>query len=1439
MAGTGDPFLDQIIARRSQFGLNTGGGFGVDWTDAEQNPVMPLQLGGQTLAVPEETLSPEELAQLTGLALPEAQPDEGSGFSFFDALIDTLDIPGAFVRGLTGAGLSALQGKFGEAGQRVLSAFPGSETIAPMLGLGKGTAPTGEDLLVDLGMTRGTTSEDERRVRLAKQAGLSEAEARRKFGRLGDAKMDVETSREFDALMDTLKGQEGIDLGVTWEDAKNAADFGDVAGIGVEVLTDPLTYMTFGASAAGKAATAVKGLEKSANIAFKTGKMAEKELTALKSALKSLKSADSLEGALTALKGAKLPEKQMGRLEDLLTKAWREGKPNLDLADTWGKQARAGQREISFMGKKITSGEGIFEKLSVLGESDTARALREAQPDKFGESHRGGKILEAIRSWFQPIRSRLSGKTGLEALDEAADLGRIATRTGLTEKGRELGKLSYEIKQAARLAGVDEAEAMKAVSDAVELSKRVNLPANATEDAAGRKWYHGTKYADMTAETLDDVAANQGGLYGPGLYLTEDKAIAETYATLRGKEAGAVFEVGVKPRTIIDAEKATPPKAMQTIKTALRGMNEEAAQFALAELKDDATLTDVVKAVKRAVLEVYGGTGSGSEGWEVLDNTLRDIYGALRREGFDGLRHTGGQKMGQGKKLHEVLVLFDPQGSATGAAKTIASVRRVEREAATIAAESMKAGLPKEQVAQFAAAVTKVNKEIADKLHQVPLPFKELDDETLDYLHRSMTQEARDWLKTPKNAAAFEEKTGLRYNARAGIFMHRTEAWKGKAISEINAEVAKDFKVKQFFHEDPAWATRRMVNQAQRAIGNAVFGEEVIQRFGKGGMPEDYKGISALDVYKKLGLQVPEDAKAVSDLARTAIPEEIYKFVVQAAEIQKTPSKAFQVYKAVTDWMKATVTVLFPAFHGRNLLENTFKNVIEGNTNPKNWQQAGQLLALAADTNAGGPGFVDRLARSAKGIIQKGGKYDVELQKLFKENGLGNTAEEAIDWMYAHGVLENRVSGEFGAVLRDGPAAAGAPAAASNAAGVLGSLLGTHGAPIRAGFALASGTENWHRVSMFIDRLKKGLSSADAVSEVKRIFFDYRDLSQWESKFVQQYGFFYNFYRNNLRYITQQALEHPVRSKVLLEAFSEDPDNPRFRWLSQKGALKLGGADVSLGFLPQQQFGMFNLAEGDVFDKIKGKMGEAIGQANPLISNAANIAYGKDLYSNTPLEYKTRAADFGAAPDWFRKLTGYEQTTDGGARVNWQTNAAIAFVPAFARVAQNLLSMTEKDKDYFQKFARVFAGVGVTYKTADELRKRDMELIDRNIQREAKGLRNLREVGKASYAIDPKTREGRILAALANPTKDNVKDLLTDNEIGARIMPHITVGPKGEPVMNRFLRDAIDEVFREKHPDYAALFDAQRLRRKLKIQSKDQMDLEADEVFEQLFGETQ
>ena len=1187
MAGELD-FLERLRQRQADWGLNSGGNWALpQLAQPGEPPAMPF-MGEQ---VDPSQLTPEQLAQLTG-QMPEAAPNEGSGLSAFETIFDILDIPGAFVRGTLGAGIEAAKGNLGAAGKSFLGGLPGSEAIPYAINKLAGTnipelrAPTGEDLLVGLGMPKGSTAEDERRVRIARAAGVSEAEARRKFGKAGE-KLDKTAQQEFDSLMRTAVegGLSTDDLGVTWADTKKAADLGDVAGIAVDIATDPLTYVSFGATGVGKAAKALESAEK------------------LAPGLKALvKGSATLDDALRALHGTKLPTAAKERLAGLLGKAWKSGKPELELGANLSQRAALGQTGLVNLpgGKPLIKGQAAFDWLSTIGETRMERSLGK----NIGAP--GNTVTEGIRSLFQGTRELFSNRTGIKELDALLESRKAGVQEGVTTASRELDRLNQEIRRAAEVKGLSELETKKIVQNLVE-----------------------------------------------------------------------------------------------------------SKNFSDAEL------------------------------------------------------------------------------------------------------------------GPIAAGIAKINDTIAAKAKDSKVAFEELDDAVLGYMRREITPEGKKWVSDRKNAAKFAGTTGAEYSARTSSFMARTEKWKGMTIADINK--ALGFKM---FYEDPIWTTRRMVRNAQRAIANATFGEGVIKQFGEAAQKGDK---TAEDIYKSLGMKLPDAGPELDALRQMAVPQDVHDFVVRAAEFQKNPGPALKAWRSMTDWMKATVTVLFPAFHGRNLLEGFTKSTLEGNTNPRNFEQAVKFLAAATNVNSGGGGKVDALVRGAKKILQSKGSFEPELKNLFRENGIGSTLEEVLDWMTKHGVLENRITSEFGIDLAEEGARSGVIGKAKDAAGA---LFGRQGAPIRAGMALSSRSDNMFRVSMLIDRLKKGYLPDEAVAEVKKVFFDYRDLTKVESDFAKNFGFFYNFYRNNLRYIAQFALEHPEMNKQLMQLFRDDPDNPRFRWLSQVGALKLGAADVSLGFLPQGQFSAFNLAEGDAFDKLKGKLGQGIGMMNPTIVNGLDLAFGKDLFTNTPLEYKTRIADLSSSPEWFQKAVGFERTTTGEGRISWKTNFLINAVPALGRMLQSTLAWDAKDKDYVQKLSRAFLGVGITKKDISELNKRDLELVDRNIEREAKSLKHVRETGKATYAVDTATREGKILAALAFPNNDRINDLFLDPEIGARLAPYVTM--KGDkPVMNRLLRDAIDELFREKFPDHAALFDAQRLRKKLRVARKDEVELEADELFASLFGENQ
>ena len=1297
MAGTPD-FLGRLRAR---LGFQASDS---PFTSIYDEPPPPIRFQGQD--IPTEGLSPEQVSAL-GTMLPEAAPEDDSGFSALGAIFDTLDMPGAFVRGLGGAGLSLAKGNLEEAGQRAVSAIPGSETLAPMLGMGKGTAPTGEDLLVDLGMERGSTAEDERRVRIATSAGMSEMEAREKFGKFGDKKPDYELQREFDTIAAIAqRNNPELDMGVTFDDTKAAADMGDVAGIGAEIALDPLTYLSFGLTGAGKLATAIKGAEK-----------------AIPGITKTLGMAKNLDEARVILRSfaSELPAKQLSRIDDLLQTGFKSGE-KLKLGETLAEQAKQGQRGIvnlpQFMGgEPLIKGTGLFEYGSKIAQTDLARAATGEGP--------GSALQEGIRAVYKPLQSFFSTSTGLPELDTAIKTGEQAGRMGLTKAGRELDRLSQEVRSIAKVKGLKEPELRATIGNLVE-----------------------------SGQFADDIPA-----------------------------------VLTRP-------------------------NEERVKL----LTDGRAAEDVMSRIRKETEPLH-------KEWQDASLTLR----FLEQDARKALIPPSAEITGKMQQARKTMARIEPQLAEY---KKQYDVAQKMSERATEARQFMPStidtpnpaykGPVDPDIAHIAAGIAKINKEMADKSLRFHLPFAELDDDVLSYLRREITPEGRKLLDS-KAVKDFEEYTGLEYSAKGSYLKGRTEKWKGKTVTEINNYMREKHGVKEFFHEDPLFATRRMVNQAQRAIGNAVFADEVVKRFGGA---EGAKN-TAFDLFKKLGLKTDDSLKGVG------IPEEIYKFAVKARELQDKPTGFLKAYQGITNWMKATVTALFPAFHGRNMLENTFKNAIEGNVNPQNYKDAVQFLASAVNVNSGGPGFLDKLARGAKAQFQKAGKFSPEIQKLFKEAKIGDDLENVVDWMHASGVLENRITSELGAVLREGENATPASTAREAFTGI----FGMKGAPIRSGMALASGTENLHRVSLFIDRLKKGFSAQEALDEVKRVFFDYRDLTKAESKFAKNFGFFYNFYRNNFRYITQKAYSNPVQTKLILEAFKEDPDNPRFRFLSQKGALKLGGMDISLGFLPQQQFNMFNLAEGDIFDKISGKLGQGIGTLNPILTNAADAAFQQDLYTGTPLEYKTRAADFSGLPKSVQDWVGYKVDNKGNHHISPTSNFVINFIPAFGRLMQSAIAWDAKDKSYVQKIVQLTAGIGSQFKSAEEMGKREIALLDRSITREAKALPLLKSVGPSTFAIDTRTKEGKIASALLTPSAQEIPTLLLDPEIAQVVLPYITVGKDGKPKMNRYLADLLDQLAQQKYPREHAVMQIQKLRSKVKIKGVDQTELSAQEAFSQMFGE--
>lgn len=166
--------------------------------------------------------------------------------------------------------------------------------------------------------------------------------------------------------------------------------------------------------------------------------------------------------------------------------------------------------------------------------------------------------------------------------------------------------------------------------------------------------YHGT---GAQFEVFDESLMDGTALFGPGVYLTDDAAIASSYARRRAASTGQsadLLEVTPKPGArLINLEQPLPPD----VQAFFRAQDANPTGFAA-----DAW-ADAVRAVAEGKpgKEVYRAfrDGLSLEGVTVVD--AADAIGAinfrLREMGYDGLAHTGGVR---GGKKHLVNILFDP-----------------------------------------------------------------------------------------------------------------------------------------------------------------------------------------------------------------------------------------------------------------------------------------------------------------------------------------------------------------------------------------------------------------------------------------------------------------------------------------------------------------------------------------------------------------------------------------------------------------------------------------------------------------------------------------------------------------------------------------------------------------------------------------------------------
>lgn len=163
------------------------------------------------------------------------------------------------------------------------------------------------------------------------------------------------------------------------------------------------------------------------------------------------------------------------------------------------------------------------------------------------------------------------------------------------------------------------------------------------EDLTQHEFYHGTGQLDDVSN-FDISKADITSLYGPGLYITDNKNVALTYARARKvKTDGKILELKFKENPkLIDIEKKP---------------NEEVFKIIQDEIGTD-RINSSMKDVELA--EIYAHIRTDIEDELVDSEVLFNINAKLQDAGYDGFSHIGGIATNQ-KINHNVVVLFGQQ----------------------------------------------------------------------------------------------------------------------------------------------------------------------------------------------------------------------------------------------------------------------------------------------------------------------------------------------------------------------------------------------------------------------------------------------------------------------------------------------------------------------------------------------------------------------------------------------------------------------------------------------------------------------------------------------------------------------------------------------------------------------------------------------------------
>jgi len=534
-----------------------------------------------------------------------------------------------------------------------------------------------------------------------------------------------------------------------------------------------------------------------------------------------------------------------------------------------------------------------------------------------------------------------------------------------------------------------------------------------------------------------------------------------------------------------------------------------------------------------------------------------------------------------------------------------------------------------------------------------------------------------------------------------------------------------------------------LVAHTMRSMDNVSAGvtkdmlKTVSENFGikAANAPEGYVGLKfgsfgkEEEFFKRLGL----DTEAVR--FHPAIAKHLETFVGSA--ISDPASNEFlKAFDSIQNLWKASVTSIFPAFHGRNALSNVFLNFNDIGLealNPKTSFQATQMLKWDMD--------VSKLSKAAAGIGDDALKAQDELTDLLAKD----IFTDAFGKKWSFGELRqtmknNNIAFNEGIV---GPIditkgtdeivsslpfnRSLIPTSKSEGVRLAKKVLpvGQDFKPFVVGRRVGKAVEEQSRALNFMTNLRKTGDVTLAAQRTKQFLFDYNNLTNFERTFMKRLLPFYSFTRKNLEAQMVTLFSSPGRTAAQITAVTNLGDAISGQKLTKEEEAALPEWIKSgISILKSKNGGIAEIF-GSLGTPIEAPFSSLqpnalLGSLSPLMRVPMEEATGYNFFQGKPISEVTNATAFARAPKFVKDMIGYTEIqgnrSDGST---YTMNVALRpkmmhlflNLPPTTRVLTALKQMETVDVSTQGKIAQQLIGVkAFSFDLEQEQQKREKEL---------------------------------------------------------------------------------------------------------------------------------